>query len=121
MSTPISNNTTGLQELLETINNLPNAGGSGGGGNVETCIGTITNTSLQCDLLCYYTDPNLNFAEIYLECGIEESITITAIKNSLIGHHTTGLHHLSLTGLTETVIDSVSVVNSDNFTITVSN
>jgi hypothetical protein len=38
-------NTTSLQTILETINNLPEAGGGSGGGSVETCTVTIDRYS----------------------------------------------------------------------------
>jgi hypothetical protein len=34
MSSPLKQNTTALQELLEKINQLPEAGNSGGGGGI---------------------------------------------------------------------------------------
>lgn len=40
MSSPLKQNTTALQELLDKINQLPEAGNSGGGGSIVSLFGS---------------------------------------------------------------------------------
>lgn len=80
----LQSNNTDLQAILETINNLPEAGGSGGGG-IETCSVTISwfndNTYEPFDI--YYSDGSGSVCNIKTATA-QYNGTLTCVKGSLI-------------------------------------
>ena len=51
----LNQNTSTLEEILDAVNNLPEAGG-GGGGSVETCLVTVTEKMAFEYPTCFYTN-----------------------------------------------------------------
>lgn len=51
--TRLQTNNTNLQELINKANSLPDAGGSGGGGSVETCSLTINDSMMRVAMVIY--------------------------------------------------------------------
>ena len=75
----IKNNTTNLQNLLEQVNDLPEAGGLGV--EIETYTGTINGPyglGDLPDLIFIYTDETLTRRELILSQGEEATITVAA-------------------------------------------
>ncbi len=54
----LNSNTTGLEEILASVNALPEAG-SGGGGSIETCTVAITFTGALSTNSLRYTNGNM--------------------------------------------------------------
>ena len=76
--TQLNENTTSLQEILEAVNNLPEAGG--GGGALETCQVTITsNGRAQISYASELTEAGKHRAETFTGTR-----TLTVVKNTTI-------------------------------------
>ena len=84
MSSPLKQNTTTIQELLNTINNLPEAGG---GGNIQTCEVQI---SLPAQLFSpetlqvYFTDANMIVQTQIIEKTVRDRILTVPIGTLLM-------------------------------------
>lgn len=84
-NTDLQNNNTSLQEILATVNSLPEAGGSSGGGvEIETCTVLIYGDSVW--ETGYYT--TFEDGQIVTKTIPSEDTSITldnVINNSMIG------------------------------------
>ena len=86
----IKNNTVSLQNLLEAVNNLPEAGGSGGGSssetNFETCTVQITSQSVIGMFAATTVTDGILTVEYYNDNGTSSDIIYeTTIENVLCG------------------------------------
>ena len=83
----LNSNTTGLEEILASVNALPDAGSGGGGGSVETCTVTFSTWGSFSEPemgegIVYYSDGN--GAVKNTQYSIFNDTVITVAKNSLI-------------------------------------
>lgn len=84
--TELQANNVELQEILNSVNALPDAGGGGG---VETCTVQFSYIDSLWHLpgVLYYTKPDLTFGSSIYQMSQEEyvpSISVTVLKNSIV-------------------------------------
>lgn len=82
MTQQLNANTDALRAILVAVNKLPDAE-SGSGGTFETCEGTVESTAPTAgDIYVCYMD---QYGQAIIETiGMAESITIQAVKNTLV-------------------------------------
>lgn len=75
----LENNTTSLQAILETVNNLPNASG---GGSVETCTVVIDIIApIQGGVEAYYIGDGMTLQSTDISMM---GVTINVVKNTML-------------------------------------
>lgn len=84
-NTDLQNNNTSLQEILATVNSLPEAGGSSGGGTeIETCtIDIVATGAIQCRIY-YSTLVNGEIKGQFALCDITDDSPLS-IANVIVG------------------------------------
>lgn len=82
MPTPIEQNTTALQSILDAVNALPDASG-GGGAAVETCTVELLMYNANVTFELYYTSPNMTISSLSVSQGDFEA-TLTVAKGTVI-------------------------------------
>ena len=79
----IQTNNTSLEEILETINNLPEAGGSGGGEIYTITIQNNTSSSTKYGI-AYFDETNTACSKNNQELLYGESINLKVLNSSII-------------------------------------
>lgn len=112
----IEDNTATMQAILAAVNALPEAGGGGVGGSIETCTITITHTYgtlyVQSIMATTFTDGNMSVFAIEPGAYRETPVTIeNVVCNSGVHIHlSAGAPVFTITGDgdTELVVDAYS-------------
>jgi len=83
--TRLQTNNTNLQALIDKANALPDAGGgSGGGGDLETCTLTLSSMGVPTgDEIVYYIDDTLTLQQSSFP-AFRQSKSVIVMKNSII-------------------------------------
>jgi hypothetical protein len=82
--TRLQTNNTNLQALIDKANSLPDAGGSGGGGSIETCTLTLRGACpLNGDETVHYINSSLTAQSADFP-DMMATNTLTVVKNSFV-------------------------------------
>lgn len=83
----LEQNTTSLDEVLAMVNALPDAGGDGGGGAVETCTVTIDYGVSRSNIGAYFAlEYDESTGQVFMEtCAIWRPVNPLTISNVVCG------------------------------------
>lgn len=80
MITNLRQNITGLEEILTAVNELPEAGSGGSGGDVKTCTVTFVDNTFTAAEIIHY----IQFSSGFASCGDGYALTMGAVIENVM-------------------------------------